>query len=238
MQQIPSQQEIERFLAVKPYSMDYGFGCGKGAGYKDGTGFGVDESKENRPDRSNGSCGEGAGKGWNNGYEDGRGFGCGEGVNIDISFINGYPIRFINNLCTLIYQIRGNYAKGAITDDELNITPCFIARVDNCFAHGSTLHEADRIAQAKALENSSFEERIQRFIEKYPDPDKPVPFADLFNWRNILTDTYRRGHKQFVKRHNLDADAKYTPRFFIELTQKAYSKKEISALTKAYGISF
>ncbi len=224
MQQIPSQQEIERFLAVNPNSMDYGFGCGKGAGYgyKNGNGFGVDESKENRQDLRNGCCGNGDGKGWGNGYEDGNGFGYGEGTNIDIPFINGYPIRFINNLSTLIYQIRGNYAKGAIIDDEFNITPCFIARIDNCFAHGSTLHEADRDAQAKALENSSFEKRIQRFVEKYPDPNKPVPFADLFNWHNILTDSCWRGHKQFVKRHNLDTDAKYTPRFFIELTQKAY----------------
>ncbi len=241
MKQIPSQQEIQRFLAVnqnnKDYNSGYGFGYGNGEGashgFEDGSGYGQGAGEGASIGFGYGR-GEGAGSGHNNG--NGNGFDNSADYNKDITFINGYPIHIVDYLFTIIYQIHGNYAKGAILNEDLTPTPCFIARVDNCFAHGETLHDAVRDAQAKALNHAPVETRIQRFVQKYPDPDKPVPFTELFDWHNILTGSCRLGRNHFVEQHQLDTNAEYSPRFFIELTKNDFGGEIIEQLAKAYNL--
>ncbi len=246
MKQIPSQQEIERFLAVKPNNKDTGYGDGEGSGegYDNGIGKGYGHGEGagyiygvGYGGGSGGDYGPGYGAG--NGLDDGKGDGIefGADYNKDITFINGYPIHIVDYLLTIFYQIRGNYAKGAIVNSDLTLTPCYIARVDNCFAHGKTLHDAVQDAQEKAIEDSPLEERIQQFIQKYPDPDKPVPFAELFNWHHTLTGSCRFGREKFVEQHQLDTNAEYTPRFFINLTKDDFGGKIIEQLAEAYKIS-
>ncbi len=257
MKQLPSQQEIERFLAVKPNNKDTGYGDGEssGEGYDNGIGYGDGYGSG----KGNGFCNgygfrEGYGEVYGNGagningkgycfdygnycFDYGNGFGTdGRADNKDITFINGYRVYIIDCLPTLIYQIRDNYAKGAILNSDLTLTPCFIARVDNCFAHGETLHEAVQDAQAKALNHAPVETRIQRFVQKYPDPDKPVPFAELFDWHHALTGSCRFGREKFVEQHQLDTNAEYTPRFFINLTKNDFGGEIIRKLTKAYNL--
>ncbi len=246
--EISSQQEIERFLAVNPNSKDSGFGYGKGAGYGNDKGLGKGKGHGEGAGYDNGhgkgaalSVGNIVGKGAGFGNGEGAGFGNGEGYGAGkdyaISSYNGYRAYIIDWLPTLIYQIRDNYAKGAILNSDLTLTPCFIARVDNCFAHGETLHDAVRDARKKALNHTPVETRIQRFVQEYPDPDKPAPFAELFDWHNILTGSCLFGRNQFVEQHQLDTNAEYSPRFFIELTKDDFGGKIIQQLAEAYKIS-
>ncbi len=262
MKHIPSQQEVKRFLAVVysesigcQFKGSYDSFIGNGIGTEDGEGYGRGYSDNlnqsgidygcgvaNNRGSKNGT-GEGYGISYGKGNENGTGYGNGNGFddiadyNKDITFINGYRVYIIDCTPTLIYQIRDNYAKGAILNSDLTLTPCFIARVGNCFAHGETLHEAVQDAQEKAIEDSPLEERIQQFIQKYPDPDKPVPFAELFNWHHTLTGSCRLGREQFVEQHQLDTNAEYSPRFFIELTKDDFGGEIIEQLAEAYNIT-
>ncbi len=265
MKQIPSQQEIERFLAVKPNNKDTGYGDGEGSGEGTGIGFGYGygESAEKSFGSGDGEGagfgnGEGYGKGYGKGCDFGESYGHGGGNSINngkgfdngegygkgngfgegkaISSYNGYRVYIIDRLHTLIYQIRGNYAKGAIVNSDLTLTPCYIARVDDYFAHGETLRDAVQDAREKALNHTPIKIRIQQFIQKYPDPDKPVPFAELFEWHHILTGSCRFGREKFVEQHQLDTNAEYTPRFFINLTKNDFGGEIIRKLTKAYNL--
>ncbi len=246
MKHIPSQQEIQRFLTLNLYK-HYGCGKGEGGGFRDGTGKsehfdGCDGA--NPFDGTGYGRGHGLGYCENSGFDYGAGFnndlidgkGYGSGYNKNIQSFNDHPIYFIDELNTLIYQIRGNYAKGAILNEDLTLTPCFIARVDNCFAHGETLRDAVQDAREKALNHTPIKIRIQRFIKKYPDPDKPVPFAELFDWHHTLTGSCILGREKFVAQHQLDTNAEYSPRFFINLTKDNFGGKIIEQLAEAYNL--
>ena len=143
----------------------------------------------------------------------------------------------VDDTPTLIDQVRGTYAKGSILRGDLTLQPCFIARVGDCFAHGATMHEAQRAAEEKALEETPLEERIGKFVETFPDPDKAVPFADLYKWHHILTGSCKMGRDEFVKARSLDTSKDYTPRYFITITATSYGSAQIKALAERYGIT-
>lgn len=82
------------------------------------------------------------------------------------------------------------------------------------------------------------EERIDRFVEAYPDPDKPVPFRELYDWHHTLTGSCTQGRNSFVKEHGLDTSKEYTPRYFMHITQNAYGKVAILNLAERYGIDW
>ena len=137
----------------------------------------------------------------------------------------------IDDTPTIINAVHGSYAQGFILNKDLTLSPCYIARVGNSFAHGDTLHEAQSDAAAKELENMPLEDRIKRFYQEHNDADKEYPARDLFIWHGILTGSCNMGRRQFCKEHdiNLDSD-KFTVRQFIELTINAYGSDAIKQL--------
>ena len=131
----------------------------------------------------------------------------------------------------------GNFAKGKILNSDLTLTDCYIARVDNYFAHGETLRQAYADALAKALSNEPIEDRVKRVVAQYPDADEPIEHSELFKLHNLLTGSCDFGRRQFAKEHNLDPEnGKMSMRDFIDLTKNAYGSSNIRLLAEAYGM--
>ena len=200
-------KRIVRFLDV-----GYGYGNGYGNGYGYGDGYG------------NG-----------NGYGDGYGDGSGSAYGI-LEF-DGHKVYCIDNIPTIILNVRGNIAKGYTIKYNSQLVPCYIAKVDNCFAHGETAHDALRDATAKALQNTPIEERVAKVRKQYPDPDKPIPHKELYSLHNILTGSCEFGRREFANAHGLDPEnGEMTMREFINLTLNAYGGENIKLLAEAYNI--
>ena len=173
--------------------------------------------------------GDGSGYGYDYGYGDGYGDGYG------ISEINGMQVLKVDDVPTIITNIHGNIAEGYTLQYNVNLVPCYIARVGNCFAHGATAHQAYEDALAKALQNEPIEQRIARVIEQYPTLDTVVSHKELYRLHNILTGSCEFGRQQFAKAHGLDPDkGEMTMREFINLTSSAYGGDAIRELLHAY----
>ena len=163
---------------------------------------------------------------------DGYGYGSGDGSGI--KEINGQKVYMIDNTATLIDSVHGNYAKGSILNSDLSLTPCFVAKVGDFFAHGEILREALDAAAEKYEQNMPIEDRIRHFNEQYPDRDKKVPAKELFNWHHTLTGSCEMGRKQFCRDHGIDwENGEYTVNEFIALTKDAYGGEVIRQLESA-----
>lgn len=221
-----TREEVKRFLSVEKYyrgcgfgyGSGYGSGCGYGsgygAGYKDGNGYGSSLSYED-------------------GYSSGPGFGYGYG-NGDVTALNGNIVDYIDNIPTIIIQVHGNFAYGYIVKDDLTLSPCFIAKVGNSFAHGKTLKEAVADAKAKELGEMTVEERIAKFIEVFGPLDSEHTGKEFYDWHHILTGSCRMGRDEFCRSHSIDLTQKYSVRYFLDITKGSYGSDVIKMIIKAY----
>ena len=201
--------KINKFLALD-------VGDGNGNGYGDGNG-------------------NGNGNGYGNGYGDGGGDGYGYGDGI-VNFA-GHTVYKIDNVPTCITQVHGRrYAIGfAIKDNSVKV-PCYIARVDNSFAHGETLRDAVNDATAKALQAKPVEERVKEVVKLHPWPTIPISNKELFKLHNTLTGSCEFGRRQFCERHGISLDDSMTMADFIDKTKGEYGGEAIRQLAEAYGI--
>lgn len=184
--------KVKAFLAV-----NYGDGCGDGSG--DGYGDGD---------------GDGSGCGYGSGY--GSGYGNG------IKRFNGEPVFRIDGVNTLIRSVRGNTAHGAIVNNDLTLTPCYIVKQENVFAHGETLREAMEALREKLFEDMPEDERIAMFLRE-TDREKTYPTQYFYDWHHRLTGSCDMGRKQFASDHGVDLEhGMMTLTEFLELTKDAY----------------
>ena len=191
--------------------LDSGYGDGSGYGYGDGSGDGY---------------------GYGDGSGDGSGYGSGDGDGINA--VNGDLVHMIDGVPTILKSVHGNVAKGFILQDDLTLTPCFVAKGNSQFAHGDTLREAMSALNDKLFEDMPEEERIAEFVKAHPDKDKSYPNQDLFDWHHRLTGSCLAGRNAFVKDRGLTLDGETTVTDFIELTKNAYNGSVIRNLAKAY----
>ncbi len=148
------------------YGSGYGYGYGSGYGYGDGSGYGSGYgSGDGSGDGSGSGYGYGSGDGSGDGYGYGSGDGSGDGSGV--KSVNGNTIYIVDNIPTIITNVKGNIAKGFIFQSDLSLTPCFIVKGNNQFSHGSTLHEAFESLQEKLYDDSTEEERIDKFKENF-----------------------------------------------------------------------
>ena len=248
-----SEEEIRRFLAVG-YGYGYGYGSGdgdgsgssSGYGYGDGYGDGSGSSYGDGYGYGSGS-GSGYGDGSGSGYGDGSGSGSGSGSGYGSGDGSGYgsgvaefcgdKVYMVDGVMTLIYTVHGGYARGAILNGNLTLSPCYIARVGNSFAHGDTLEEARRDAVGKDMEKRPVSERIASFATAYPDADAKIPGAELYDWHHILTGSCRAGRNAWCRDHNLSPERdSLTVREFCRLTCGSYGGEVIRMVAEAYGI--
>ena len=230
------EDRIKNFLAI-----DIGHGCGRGSGYGSDYNCGYNECDGN-------GCGSGSGSGSNNnkGYGGGegcgvcnrygKGYGEGDGYNAGLKEINGKTIYIVDGTQTIFTSIRGNIAQGFIVQSDLQLTPCFILKENNKFAHGDTLRDAFTSLQEKLYDDSTEEERIEAFKKKFPFYEEKYDNKDLFTYHHVLTGSCRMGREEFVKGKGLSLDGKTSVREFVELTKNAYGGDIIKELPKAYGI--
>lgn len=186
---------------------------------------------------SDSGSGSGKGSGSGSGYSNGDGFGFGLGSNKrpGIVQINNMYVFKIDGLPTIITKVRGNIAKGFLLDDDLTLSPCFIAKQNNLFAHGVTLRAAINSLQVKLFGKTPVNERIDLFMKKFK-LGKKYKGTLFFDWHEYLTGSCLEGRKHFIRNNNLSLDNEYTVEEFIKLTENSYGKEIIKELKKAYGI--
>ena len=215
-------QDIERFLKVETGSGS-GSGDGDGAGSGSGSGYGDGYGDS-----------YGYGDGYGSGDGSGYGYGSGDGDGDGIEVFNGQRVYMVDDTPTLIYAVKGRVARGAILGGDLSLSPCYVVRDGNYFAHGVTVKDAARDAAAKRLENEPLDARLERFVAEHPDPDKP--YGDLFEWHHILTGSCLAGREAWCRDHGYKPTDSITVRAFIDQTSASYGGDIIKKLSKYYKI--
>ena len=161
----------------------------------------------------------------------GDGSGYGDGA---WKAINGKRIYYIDKTPTIIESVHGNSARGFIVGKDLTLRPCYIARHGDNWAHGDTLHEAVRDADAKWMENRPLEERLADFVAQHPDLD--TSYGDLFEWHHILTGSCTAGRNEWCRIHGYKPTDSITVRTFIQETCHDYGRDAILQLAELYGL--
>ena len=211
------EEQIRRFL-TPDFGYGSGYGSGSGSGYGSGDGDGD-------------GSGSGSGSGYGSGYGDGSGDGDG------IAVFDGKNIYQVDGVSTAINSVHGQYAKGFILNRDLTTTTCFIARVGNSYAHGKTLHDAQRDAVAKDMENRPLPERLKAFRNAYPNADVPIDGHELYDWHHVLTGSCKMGRDSWCQDHGLSPDRdRLTVAEFCRLTKDSYGGDAIRALAESYGL--
>ena len=209
------EEQIKQFLNI---SYGSGSGDGYGSGYGDGDGSGSGSG-----DGSGSGYGDGSGSGYGHGY----GSGSGDGVKI----FNGDKIYMVDGMPTIIKSIRNNVAQGFIFNSDFTLTPTFVVKGNNKFAHGDTLREAFTALQEKLYDDSTEEERIEAFKKHFPDFSFSVPAKELFHWHHVLTGSCKQGRLSFCKSKGIDIENDFfTINEFIELTKDSYGGDIIKKL--------
>ena len=178
------------------------------------------------------SISSGDGSGYASGY--GSGYGYGDGYGDGVAEYNGAAVYMIDGVQTLIASVRGNIARGQILNSDLTLTPCYVCKIENCFAHGGSLREARDAALEKIFEDKPESERIAAFVREHT-PGVEYPNTDFFSWHHRLTGSCKMGREQFAKDHGIDVErGSMTPEAFIRLTQDAYGGSVIRKLREHY----
>lgn len=176
--------------------------------------------------------GSGSGSGCGSGYGDGRGYGSGDGSGYGsgITLFNGEKVYIIDGLPTILRNIHGNYARGAILHNGMTLSPCYIAKSNDFFAHGETLQEAIAALQEKLFEDMPEDERIDAFLAEFAEK-KPYPVSAFFDWHHRLTGSCDMGRREFAKAHGIDIEnGEMTVAEFVRLTRDSYGSEIIRNL--------
>ena len=225
--------KIKEFLAARSgygygYGSGDGYGYGSGDGSGDGYGYGSGDGYGSGSGYGSGDgygygSGDGSGTGYGTGDDSGDGYGSGDGSGsgYGIKKYDGEDVHMIDGVQTIITSVHGDIAKGFILQGDLTLTPCFIAKVDGCFAHGETVRQAVTDARDKAFERLAQEERITAFLDAIK-PNTEYPVMTLYDWHHRLTGSCEAGRKAFAKDHGIDLSTCMTREAFFELTKDAY----------------
>ena len=215
--------EIEEFLE-NGYGYGDGYGSGDGSGSGDGYGY-VDGYG------SGDGYGYGDGYGSGDGSGDGSGSGDGYGSGYGIKSFCGKEVYLIDDMQTIIESVRGNIAKGYILQSDLTLTPCHVVKENGKFAHGNTLREAFEALQEKLYDDSTEEQRLQKFREHFPDFSKEYPAKELFVWHHVLTGSCKAGREAFCRDNGIDIkNDTFTIYEFVALTRNSYGGETIKKL--------
>jgi hypothetical protein len=142
----------------------------------------------------------------------------------------------VDDVPTAFDNIKGNIAKCRILQADMTWKPCYVVRIGASFAHGETIHDAQRDAMQKHMSNAPEDERLKMFADKFPTLDTVATAKELFVWHNTLTGSCLMGRTQWCKDHGINVDADtFTVKEFIELTKNSYGGSTIKKLTNLYN---
>jgi hypothetical protein len=202
------------------YGFGFGSGCGSGSGF--GSGYG---------DGDGCGFGDGSGYGDGDGCDNGYGYGYGDGSGIEM--FNYQQVKSIDNIPTIITNLKGNIAKGFILNSDFTLSPCFVVKHNNLFAHGETLHEAQQALESKLFDEMEVEEKIEMFLKEF-EPNKKYKGSVFFDWHNKLTGSCVMGRTIFIRDNNLSLDDEYTVDEFIAITENSYGSEIIKQLKASW----
>lgn len=240
-----TREEVEHFLSIKTincsgsgcgdgsgygYGGGYGYGDGDCDGYRNGYGYGHGGYSGSGDGHSNGS-GDGSGVSEGYGSEDGSGEGGDVSV-MNIKTFNGHIIDYIDGVPTIITHIHNDVASGFIIGFDMTLIPCYVAKAGNYFAHGKTLKDAVKDAEAKEMGEMPIEERIEKFIEVFGSLDSEHTGKEFYDWHHILTGSCRMGRDKFCKENGIDLEKKYSVRYFLNITKNSYRGDIIKQISK------
>ena len=242
-----TREEVQRFLSIKT-NIGYGCGsgkgtdCGSGYGYGDGDGYGPGSGYRTGSgggdvyNYGNG-CGDSNGSGGGDGFSKGYGSEDGSGEGGDVSVMNiktfkGHIIDYIDSVPTIITNIHNNVASGFIIGFDMTLMPCYVAKAGNSFAHGKTLKDAVKDAEAKEMGEMPIEERIEKFIEVFGSLDSEHMGEEFYDWHHILTGSCRMGRDKFCEENGIDLTKKYSVRYFLQITKNSYGGDIIKKIIK------
>ena len=253
---IATREEIQNFLSINPISdsdpdsgagTGYGFGNGS-TGSDDGTGYGFGYGSGHGHMFGDGG-GEGDGKGYGSDDETGDGEGCGSGYGYtdgsgdgygygewDVIAFNGNIVYYVDELPTIITQVRDNIARGYTVRYDFTLVPCFIAKAGNSFAHGKTIKEAVACAEEKELKEIPIDERIKKFVETFGSLDSEHTGKEFYDWHHILTGSCKFGRDEFCEDNKINLEKKYIVRYFLDIVKNSYGRDVIKLLREAYRI--
>lgn len=116
-------------------------------------------------------------------------------------------IYYIDSIPTIIYNVKGDIAKGAIlSENDMTLTPCFIMKKGDVYAHAKTLHEAHKIVHDKFEKKYNVDDRINKFKNEFPDFNIKVKAKELFNWHYYLTGSCALGKIALLNDKHIDLE--------------------------------
>jgi len=194
-----------------------------------------------------------------NGDGYGQGFGCGKALGcghpsgvclctdgktcpteLGIKVLRGKPVYSIDDIPTIIENVRGNIAKGYIVKPDLSLMECYIVKVGNVFAHAKDAHAAYTEARDKAIKYGCVEcvaDYANYVVSKYPDVDAQIDRKEIYELHNIITGSCDLGRKEFLEAHGLTLEGTISMREFLNLVKYAYGKERIAVIAEKYGIT-
>ena len=242
-----TREEVERFLSVKTINGE-GCGCGSGDGYCYGNRYGYGDGYGPGSGYRTGSgggdaynyrngCGDSNGSGDGSGFSEGYGSEDGSGEGGDVSVMNiktfkGHIIDYIDGVPTIITHIHNNVASGFIIGFDMTLIPCYVAKAGNSFAHGKTLKDAVKDAEAKEVREMPIEERIEKFIEVFGSLDSEHTGKEFYDWHHILTGSCRMGRDKCCEENGIYLTKKYSVRYFLNITKNSYGGEVIKEIIK------
>ena len=195
------EDKLRAFLEISSGSGS-GYGSGSGSGYGYGSGSG-------------------------DGYGDGSGYGSGSGDGDGVTTFAGANVVRIDGVQTILRNIHGNVARADILQSDLTLTPCYVVKQDNKFAHGDTIEAAMAALMDKLFDDMPVEERICKFLEDVK-PGVKYPAQVFFDWHHRLTGSCEAGRRAFAADHEIDLqNGEYTLEEFLDLTKEAYGSDVI-----------
>lgn len=238
--------KIKEWLEDNPRDSGHGYGNGSGygSGYGDGYGSGLGDGYGSGD--GSGDCygfadgygfdygyGYGDGFGNGNGDDDGSGDGSGFGNGCGIKTFGNDTVYIIDEVQTIVSQIKGQVAKGFILNKDFTLEPCYVVKGNGYFAHGKSIREAQDSLREKIFDNMDSDEVIEQFMSEF-EKDKSYKGTEFFEWHHYLTGSCLMGRENFVKNHGIDLEKEYTVSEFIEITENDYGSKIIKELKERW----
>lgn len=157
----------------------------------------------------------------------------GSGDGSGIKEINGNYVFEIDGVLTIITSIHFNIAKGFIANRDLTLTPTFLVKGSNMFAHGKTIKEAMQSLQEKIYSNLDAKEQVEEFRKKFNNVDK-YSGEEFFSWHHILTGSCLQGRQSFVENSGYKLTDMFTVKEFLKIVKNQYGWEYIKVLEEYY----
>ena len=165
----------------------------------------------------------------------GYGYGDGYGYGYGISSFCGETVYIIDEVPTIVRNIVGNLAKGAILNSDMTLTPCYIVRdLRGNFAHGETAKAAQDALLEKIYEDMDIDEAVEKMLSEL-DLGKKYPASEFYKWHHILTGSCEMGRKAFMRNHGISMEDEFTVAEFVEIVKNDFGADRISVLAERIG---